>query len=97
MPQIESDASRPATRAGDVWSLGALLYELLSGRSPYEPKDTYEQTIIQIVTQKIPALAETAPWVPASVCEVVERALCHDLERRTGRLGIVADNRGAPG
>jgi serine/threonine-protein kinase len=66
----------------DVWSLGAVLYEALAGRTAFSHRDTYEQMIVQIVTGRPPPLAEVAPWVPAEIARVVERALTHDLDAR---------------
>jgi serine/threonine-protein kinase len=67
----------------DVWALGALAYEVLAGRPPYELLATYEQMIIQIVTKPVPSLLDTAPWVPGEVRAVIERALRHDIATRT--------------
>jgi serine/threonine-protein kinase len=67
----------------DVWALGALAYEILAGRPPYELLPTYEQMIIQVVTKPVPPLAETAPWVPPDVALVIEAALKHDVAART--------------
>ena len=68
----------------DVWALGAVLFEMLAGRPAYHELETYEQTIIAIVRDETPSLAEFAPWVPASVVDVVTRALEHDVEARIG-------------
>ncbi len=73
---------QPIDARTDVWSLGACLYEMLSGRQAYEQLETYEQTIFAIVLKKPPPLSEIAPWVPASVIAIVDQALEHDVELR---------------
>ena len=65
----------------DVWSAGAVLYEMLSGRPPYEAR-TATQTILKILTQEPPLLASIAPELPPELVIVVHRALARDRERR---------------
>ena len=74
----------------DVWSLGAVAYELYAGRPAFEPRDTYEQMIIQIVTQKPKPLRDVAPWVPPSIAALVEEALVHDVKARLADCGSFA-------
>lgn len=66
----------------DIWSLGAVLYEVLSGTAPYEEMPTYEQTIIRIVTQRPKPLKDAAPWVTAPLATVIDQMLVHDPEQR---------------
>jgi serine/threonine-protein kinase len=66
----------------DVWSLGAVAYEVYSGRPAFEPRDTYEQMIVQIVTTKPKPLRDVAPWVPAAIARLIEEALVHDPKER---------------
>ena len=67
----------------DIWSLGAVLYEALSGRTVFDPRDNYEQMIVQIVTKRPKPLREVAPWVPTGIAGVVDAALAHDVAART--------------
>jgi serine/threonine protein kinase len=66
----------------DLWSLGAVLYEALAGQRPYADRDTYEQMIVQIVTQKPKPLREVAPHVGEELARVVEATLVHELDAR---------------
>ncbi len=66
----------------DVWSLGVLLYEMISGKMAYKEMPTYEQFIIQLVTSSPEPLEKVAPWVPRSVAKIVDRALRHHLDER---------------
>jgi serine/threonine-protein kinase len=66
----------------DVWSLGVLLYEMLSGRMAYKEMPTYEQFIIQLVTTSPEPLEKIAPWVPRDIAKIVDRALRHHLDER---------------
>ncbi len=75
----------------DVWSLGSLLFEALAGRSVFEEKATYEQTIIQIVTRRPDALDAVAPWGPAAVARLVGEALTPELDSRLKDCAAFAD------
>jgi hypothetical protein len=81
----------------DVWSLGAVLYEILAGQPAYEEKATYEQTIIQIVTRRPAALCEVAPWVPPELAEVVHAALTPEIDARLADCGVLARRLAAVG
>ncbi len=74
----------------DVWSLGAVLYEMLSGRQAYDLLENYEQTIFAIVLRKPPPLHEVAPWVPQAVSAIVEKAMEKEPEGRIVDCGTFA-------
>jgi len=65
----------------DVWALGVLLYECLSGVRPFEAAN-YNLVVVKIITERPAPLREVAPAVPASVAAVVERALALDRDDR---------------
>lgn len=58
----------------DLYSLGVLLYHLLSGRLPFEA-DNPTALIFQHVYEKPPSLANTAPHVPAPLVSMIEKLL----------------------
>ena len=65
----------------DVFSLGAVFYELLCHHRPFEAGSDHDVRF-QIVEQSPEPIRRWAPEVPPALVAVVERALAKDLARR---------------
>jgi serine/threonine protein kinase len=65
----------------DVYALGALLFQMLSGRVPYE-SETPTGQIIKHITDPIPNVLSLRKELPAGIQTVIERAMAKKKEAR---------------
>ncbi|MGE5715198.1 MAG: protein kinase domain-containing protein [Acidobacteriota bacterium] len=70
----EQADGRPVDARSDVFSLGAVLYEMLAGRRPFEG-DSYLQTLTAILRDSPPPLRTVRPEVPVKLEPIVSRCL----------------------
>jgi serine/threonine-protein kinase len=75
----------------DVWSLGIVLYELLSGALPYADANSLGELMVAIITADLPLLQDKAPWVPPELAEITHRAISRDINRRFQSAGELRD------
>ncbi|MEU8012416.1 protein kinase [Micromonospora parva] len=74
----------PAQPSTDVYSLGVLLHEALTGRVPY-PADTWEQLSSALASGPAPTLADL-PDLPPTVAQICLRSLARNpADRPTAR------------
>ena len=65
----------------DLFSLGTILYEMLTGRNPFGAV-TVADTVMNIVRTTPPAPSALNQMVPADLDAIIGRALAKDLEQR---------------
>ncbi len=58
----------------DLWATGIILYECLSGQRPFDARN-YNALLVQILSATPRPLREILPEVPATLEQIVERAL----------------------
>jgi serine/threonine-protein kinase len=74
----------------DLWSLGVLMYELLSGSRPVEG-DNYGQILKRLLSESITPLGVLVPELPADVLGLVDRMLQRRAAARPRDLREVAE------
>lgn len=79
-PEQASGESNVDGRA-DLFSLGILMYECLSGRPPFRASNV-ANLLLRIIREDAPPLALCSEQIPYGITEVVHRALSRDVDGR---------------
>lgn len=79
------------TPSDDVWSMGATLFYLFTGKTPRELRPGYTE-VEQYQSAPILRIEMLRPDLPSAICEVIQRALDRDI---TGRYPSALEMRDA--
>src|SRR4051812_48288588 len=77
----EQARGREVDARSDVFSLGAVIYELVAGRKPFEG-ETPSDTLAAILKNDPPPIAELIPDTPPELVRIVNKSLRKDREER---------------
>ena len=87
--------SRALTPQADIYSLGVLLFEMLTGQHPFAGSSTAD-LIAKHLTTLLPSLREARPDLPAELDRVIQCATAKDpASRYADVMALVADVRRA--
>ncbi len=77
----EQAAGRPADFRCDQFSLGSVLYEMVTGRRAFK-RNTPAESLVAIIREEPEPIAQAAPGAPQALAWIVERCLAKDPEER---------------
>lgn len=80
-PEQARGEARHLDRRSDVYSLGATLFDVLTGHAPFE-SETVVDVILSVMNEEAPLLRTLAPALPEALEVICARCLTKDKEQR---------------
>ena len=83
----EQSQGKPADRRSDVYAVGALLHEMVTGVAPFQAASQKE--MLEAKRRTLPSLRGAHPDLPASIDAIIRRALAPDPEQRPQTMALL--------
>ncbi len=90
-PEQARGESKQIDRRSDVYSLGAVIYEMLSGRAPFSG-ETMMNIVMKVIHDEPSPLRRLAPKLHRDIETIVAKAMEKERRRRYGGMAALADD-----
>jgi eukaryotic-like serine/threonine-protein kinase len=91
-PEVAAGSVGDATVAGDLYSMGAVLYECLTGKRPHPSKENVAALLRSIADDPVTPPAVLKPEVPRDLSVICMKALERNPANRYASVGDFADD-----
>lgn len=90
-PEQITKTSNQITNAVDIYALGMIFYEILSGKVPYEYSDELEFSHT-VLTKKLPLVSTVNKNIPVVISKIIDKMISKNLsERYSDILSVYVD------
>ena len=90
MSPEQMKASRDIDQRADIWALGIILHELLTGEVPFKGESLPELCAVIVLEADPPRARDLVPELPPAIDEVIARCLSRKLEERYANAAELA-------
>lgn len=77
----EQASGKGATLKSDIYSMGIVMYELLTGKLPYKGENAVE-IALKHLKEPLPSIKEELPQIPQSIANIIKKATAKNPKNR---------------